>query len=467
MAKSQGNSNIIDKLPGDKVVWIIVSMLCIISLVSIFSSTSQLATQGSVSRLKIAGEQFLTILGGLALITICCLINRISIFRSLSKWGFFLSLLLLIPLAAEVKLPFLRAVPKNGAYRWLEIFGISFSVFEIVKVAMVMYLAWAIDHLKSDKINWLDTVKHSEHLGWLSKPFWKDFVYLFLPTIIVSVLTLKGSNSTALMTAGCLFLTMLLGRVNFGHIFLMGLFALSVFAACFGLYSITKSSDHPLFERIGTAVSRSKYGSSYYIQEVENSTKKDQHYYDCLDKIRQPYGAKIAIKEGGFFGKGPGQSTQKYKVSVMYEDYMFSFLVEEYGLWMAFFVIILYLSLLARGAIIIKNCRGDFAKIAVAGLCVLISGQAMFHILINCDVGILTGQTLPMISHGRTSFLAFSLAFGVILSISRMAEKRIEEETKREESLLTLPDDELRNRMNALDDIESQCMNTDDIIEDI
>lgn len=467
MAKGKDNRTMIDRLPGDKVVWIIVSMLCIISLVSIFSSTSQLAAQDGVSRVKIAKDQFLTIAGGLVLILGCCLVSQINLFRRLSKWGFLLSLLLLVPLVMEINLPFIKAVSKNGAFRWLRIFGISFSVFEIVKVAMVMYLAWAIEHLKTDRIEWLENLKHSKNLSWLSKPLWRDFIYLFIPTIIVSVLTLKGSSSTALMTAGCLFLTMLLGRVNFAHIMVMGLLALAVFSACFGLYSVSKGSEHVLFERIGTAVSRSKFGSSYYIQEVENSQKKDQHYYDCLDKIRQPYGAKIAIKEGGLFGKGPGQSTQKYKVSVMYEDYMFSFLVEEYGLVMAIFVIILYLSLLARGSIIIKNCKGDFAKIAVAGLCVLISGQAMFHIVVNCDVGILTGQTLPMISHGRTSFLAFCIAFGIILSISRMAEKRIAEETKQEASLLVVSEDNVRSSMDALDAAESADMKINDDIEDI
>ena len=62
----------------------------------------------------------------------------------------------------------------------------------------------------------------------------------------------------------------------------------------------------------------------------------------------------------------------------------------------------------------------------IAGLVILISLQAMLHICVNVDIGPLTGQTLPMISHGKSSFLAFCLAFGVILSISKMAKKKMD-----------------------------------------
>ena len=144
--------------------------------------------------------------------------------------------------------------------------------------------------------------------------------------------------------------------------------------------------------------------------------------------MKQPVSAKIAIHEGGLFGKGPGRSTQRYVVPIMFEDYMFSFIVEEYGLMGGILVIILYISLLARGSIIVRNCDNHFAKTAIAGLVVLITGQAMMHIMINCDLGPLTGQTLPMVSLGKSSFLMFSLAFGIILSISRIAKRKIARE---------------------------------------
>lgn len=453
MAANEKKTGVFKLLPGDKMVWIIVLMLCLISLVSIFSSTSQLATQNHISRLKIAVSQLVTIGGGILLIYACCIFKDINTFRWFSRWGFFLSLCMLVPLAAKVDNPVLSTPVLNGARRTLVILGLPVSVFEFVKVFMVMYTAWAVDHLQKDRTRWLEKLSRKNRLGWLAKPFWVEFIYLFIPAAIVGVLTLKGSTSSAVLVVGVMFATMLLGRINVFHLLLMGIMAIMVFGACLGLYSATKHNEHPLFERIGTAVSRSKNGTKEYVELALNAKDKKE-FYKNLDKVRQPYGAKIAIKEGGFFGKGPGQSTQKYKVSIIYEDFMYSFIIEEYGLFMAIIVLILYISLLARGVLIIKNCRNDFAKYAVAGLCLLISGQAMFHIIINCDINVLTGQTLPLISHGKTSFLCFCGAFGIIISISRMAEKRLAEEMKNEESLLDM-NDNVRAGMNELDALDS------------
>ena len=140
----------------------------------------------------------------------------------------------------------------------------------------------------------------------------------------------------------------------------------------------------------------------------------------------------------------------------MFEDYMFSFIVEEYGILGGIFVIILYISLLARGSIIVRNCDNHFAKTAVAGLVVLITGQAMMHIMINCDMGPLTGQTLPLISHGNSSYIMFSIAFGIILSISKMARRKIAREAAKAAPLVEHDGkDEMERTLDDLDVLES------------
>ena len=421
-------------LPGDKIVWMIALLLSMVSLVTIFSSTSTLAAQEHVSRIALASKQMFTIATGLLLIFVCCLVGQSHTFRLLSKWGFLLSFLLLVPLVLKLDLGFIKAQKINDAFRTLNIFGVSFSVYEVVKVAMVMYIAWAIDHLKHDTLKWEAMAKASKNLTWLTKPFWKDVIYLFLPTLTVCVMILAGGTSSAIMTGIFLFLTMILGGVRVKPIILMGLLAIGLLAGCYGLY---KASDGKMFTRFGTVESRASMSAD--IDEVENPRSKDT-YTRALDRIRQPYGAEIAVKSGGIWGKGPGQSTQKYKVSVIYEDYMYSFIIEEYGLITGIIVLMLYVSLMARGILIVKNCKGNYEKIAVAGLCTMIVIQAMFHIIINCHIGIHTGQTLPLISHGMTSYLAFCIAFGVIISISRLAEKNLEEEARRE-TLLNSADD--------------------------
>ena len=142
----------------------------------------------------------------------------------------------------------------------------------------------------------------------------------------------------------------------------------------------------------------------------------------------------------------------------MFSDYMFSFIIEEYGILGGILVITLYVSLLARASLIVRSCDNEFAKTAVAGLAVLISGQALMHMFINADLGPLTGQTLPMISHGKSSFFAFSIAFGVLLSISKMAKAKIMKEEAESEPLvegLGIQDDNVQNTLAELDDFES------------
>ena len=137
---------------------------------------------------------------------------------------------------------------------------------------------------------------------------------------------------------------------------------------------------------------------------------------------------------------------------------MFSFIVEEYGV-LSIFVIMLYLSLLARGVLIIKTCSNNlFDKSAIFGLILLISGQAFVHIFVNMDFGLLTGQTLPMLSHGSFAFLCFSIAFGIILSISRLANKGMAKLSKEAAPISVTeskPEDTLSDSLSDLDNFET------------
>ncbi|MBR3653505.1 MAG: FtsW/RodA/SpoVE family cell cycle protein, partial [Bacteroidales bacterium] len=141
----------------------------------------------------------------------------------------------------------------------------------------------------------------------------------------------------------------------------------------------------------------------------------------------------------------------------MSEDFMYSFIIEEYGLLGGIFVIFLYVSLLARASIIVRNCGSDhYAKLTVAGLCLLIAGQAFLHMFVNADIGPMTGQTLPLISHGNSAFLCFSIAFGIILSFSRIAARRIDRETRMAAPLMEMHESgAVQQRLDELDAYDS------------
>ena len=427
--------NFFERIEGDKVVWIIALMLILISIVCIFSSTSRLL-EGHQTRLDIVRSQLVIVAAGLALIIICYNIKSIGFFRWCSQWGFPISFVLLALLLSKIDVGFLKSIELNGARRILQIAGVQVHVFEVVKVAMVLYLAWALDALKKGE------------LKGPKKEIWKKILYIYAPFIITLVMIIPGSNSAALFIGGIMFLVILLGGGNLRDMFILAAAAILIIAACWGIYEL---SGKKALKRIGTAVSRISEHDNWEQQVIDARPGSDE-YYKALDKIRQPYSAKIAIKEGGILGKGPGQSTQRYVVPDISEDYMYSFIIEEYGLWGALIVIFLYVSLLARGSIIVRNCGKDtYAKLTVAGLCLLITGQAFLHMFVNADIGPMTGQTLPLISHGNSAFLCFSMAFGIILSFCRFAQRRIEKEQRDAAPLMELKE----NVQAGLEDLDA------------
>jgi cell division protein FtsW len=314
----------------------------------------------------------------------------------------------------------------NGAVRNFKIAGLQIHVFEIVKVAMIMYLAWAMNAVREDLAGKDGRLKLAYRIaGWhkklefFKKPFGKRVLYIYGPTMIVSLMIFAGSGSSAVFICAILIAAMLLGDIPIKELAIAGA---AVAVGFFTLVSIYKLSDGKYMDRVGTMINRMK--ADYDINRLEGL--KGDEYNHMVDSLSQPVSAKIAVHEGGLLGKGIGNSTQKYRVQNIYGDYMYSFIIEEYGLAGGLGILILYISLLARSSIIARMCNNDFAKYALGGLSLMITGQAFMHIMVNVDIGPMTGQTLPLISHGASAFLVFCLAFGIILSISRMAKKKIQ-----------------------------------------
>jgi cell division protein FtsW len=276
---------------------------------------------------------------------------------------------------------------------------------------------------------------------------------MYIPILTVCGLTLLGSGSSAVFIGAILIATLLIGGMPFKEIALAGIAGIAALGLIIGVHSATDGKVFGKFERVATMITR--FGADYDAERLNKVAPRSREFYRILDEIKQPYSAKIAVHEGKLIGKNSGNSTQKYVVSNIYGDYMFSFLVEEYGLIGGIIIIFLYVSLLARGSTIARLCSNEYAKIAVGGLSVLITGQAFMHMFVNVDIGPMTGQTLPLISHGSFAFLVFCIAFGVILSISRMARKRIQQE---EEAAIPIYDssrDDIQASLDILEQIDN------------
>lgn len=415
----KGLWNFVDNIKGDKVIWIIVLLLLIFSVLTIFSSTSTLSDESRVDIMK--GHAGIALLG-LGIIIALQGIKKIGWFRIISQFGFAATFFLLSILVLDIDLGFMQPVTLNGARRTIMAFGLQIHVYEFAKVAMVMYLAWALHAYKHDSFAIANALATRKGLEFMGKAFWKRAFYIYAPTLITCAMIASGSNSSAIFTFMILIVVMLMGGIPFRDLLLTGAV---VVLLCGGAYGLHKATDGTFMPRIKTLLNR--VGADYDTRVLEKHTLHSADFYKALDKIRQPYGAKVAIHEGKgiIMGKGVGNSTQKYSVTHIYSDYMFSFIIEEYGLLGALIILILYTSLLARCSMIIRMCENEFAKIAIGGLAFLITGQAYLHMLVNVQIIPMTGQTLPMLSDGAFAFLTFCIAFGIILSISKMARTKM------------------------------------------
>ena len=405
------------KLKGDKLIWIIVVFFAMISIVSVFSSSSFLANSREYGKIAVFLEQTQSVLMGFLALFICYLIP-LRWYRTGSFVLFGLSVLALVMLyipAFQVKL--------NGAVRGIRILGHTVQVFEFVKVGIILYLAKALER-------WGDQIDDFRQFA----------LKILLPVGIVCLLIMPNSFSSAL----------LIGMISFLILFFMNvrgrnlLITAGILAAALLLMFLTyhaffagrperlESGVGKVFNRFGTVERR--FTAFFEKEEQEMEGLGRDEILKLKDKDRQSENAKVAISEGGILGKGPGKSTQRYSLSMAFSDFIYAFIVEEYGLLGGFFVLLLYLIFLFRCIRLCQRCTATYSSVLIVGLSFLITIQAFLHILVNVRILPITGHTLPLISHGGTAYLVLSGAFGMILSVNRQLDKQDAMERARREA---------------------------------
>lgn len=417
-------TSFMDRFTGDKVILLIALFLMLISVISVFSSTPRLANDTGSDRVSIMVDQLKIVALGFVIIFSLYYFCKVEWYRKLSMFGFAVSFAVLAVLVLNLNLGIIRAGEINGARRILIVAGKQIHIYEYVKLFMIMYLGWALDTFKSGGFKWAPLIaQHSERLSFLEKDIWQKIIYIYMPVLVVTLMVMMGSNSSALFIGAIMVLMILVGGIDFKDIGIVIAIGLVGIGLMFGAYKagMLKNS------RIGTAIGRITQDDDSTMRELLGSRRESLEWRTARGKLDQPVGALLAIKEGGFWGKGIGNSTQKYQVPVIFGDYMFSFIVEETGLWGAAILIILYFSLLARGTMVAKECDRYYDKVIMTGLIILVTGQAFMHMAVNVHMPLVpqTGQTLPLVSHGTNAFLVFSIVFGILLTISKDARENM------------------------------------------
>jgi len=375
-------------LKGDGVIWSVVIILSLVSLLAVYSSTGTLAYQSQ------EGNTSYYILKHFSLLVISFIV--IFVVHNIPyKYYSRLSQIFLLIAFVLLLLTLIMGTSVNQAKRWLTLPGLGLTVqtSDFAKLALVMYVARILS-LKQYKIDKSSNV----------------ITFLFVPVLMICGLILPANLSTALILFATTMILMFVGRVRIKYLMSLVLAGILMGTVLVSIFIISGEQG-----RVETWSNRIE---SYVGGENEDNYQIEQ--------------AKIAIATGGFFGKGPGNSTQRDFLPSAYSDFIYAIIIEEYGFLGGLAILFLYMFLLYRAGVIVKNSRRTFGAFLAFGLSLLLVFQAMINMGVTVHLFPVTGQTLPFVSMGGSSLIFTSIAIGIILSVSRSMEKTDEGKNKHE-----------------------------------
>ena len=377
---------------GDMFMWMVIFILSVWGLLAIYSSTGALAYKKNGGAVEIYLLQQAGLLAGGFFIMFIVHSIHYKYFISLSKLAIWITYPLLI-------YTLIFGIEINGARRWINLFGVTFQASDFAKLAIVMFVTRELAR-KQDTID--------------------DFKKTFLPILghitAICILIAPENLSTAMVLFATCFLILFIGRVKIKHLALITGVVMVAGILFFTLLFV--APENALKGRMLTWKNR-----------VESFGKNEID----ADKTYQNDHAKIAIATGGIFGKLPGNSIERNFLPEAYSDFIYAIIAEEYGLIGALIMLMLYMFFLYRAIRIVLRSPKAFGALIAVGLSFSLVLQALINMAVAVNLFPVTGLTLPLISKGGTSILLTSVAFGVIMSVSRYIE---EDEPEGKEDLM-------------------------------
>lgn len=390
---------------GDKVIWIIFMLLCLVSIIEVFSASSTLTYKSGGYWKPITMHLILMMVG----LIVVLIVHNIP-----CRW--FKMFILLLPLSWLLLIGvFVMGALTNGARRWIDLGFFQFQPSELAKMATIITVAFILSKMQEEE-----------------GANRKAFKYILWITGITCALIFTENLSTALLLCISVFLMMFVGRIPLKQ---MGMLV----GVCIGVmiiglatvkYVPAEAWDKVGLHRMVTWQSRLE---NHFDKSVIPPEKFD------IDGDAQVAHANIAIATSHVLGKGPGNSVQRDFLSQAFSDFIYAIIIEELGLVGGGVVAFLYIWLLMRIGKIARNCDKSYYAFLVMGIGFLLVTQAMFNMLVAVGIMPVTGQPLPLISKGGTSTLINCAYIGIILGISRhvneLKKQREMEETERQRQI--------------------------------
>ena len=379
---------------GDKVIWIIFLILCLISVTEVFSASSTLIYR-SGNHWEPITRHLIFLMAGAGVVVL---------FHNIQYKWFQVFPLFLLPISAvfllllllfdDLNLGGLLVIEKvNDAGRWVRLCGLQFQPSEFAKMAVVIVTAFILSKNQGERSASPGAFKH-----------------IMIITCVICGLILPENFSTAFLLAGVVYLMMIIGRVSARYLLLLGGGVMAVAVAGVIFLEATKGVESDFLHRFDTWRAR-----------VENFVHPEQVPPEKFDinHNAQVGHARIAVASSNVIGKGPGNSVQRDFLSQAFSDFIYAIIIEELGLAGGVIVVFLYIWLLIRAGKIAQQCDRTFPAFLVLGIGLLLTVQALFNMMVAVGLAPVTGQPLPLISRGGTSTLINCVYIGMLLSVSR------------------------------------------------
>lgn len=360
-------------LRGDRYMLMAFLALMLVSLLAVYSASSVLAYQkmhGNTAFYMLRHSVML-LCAGLIMVTTSHL--RPRIFAGLAEAMLAGGVVLLV-------LTMLVGDSVNGSSRWLSLGPVSFQPSEIAKIGLLLFTAKQL-------------AKHYDDPD-------QAFLPILGATGIVCGIILFENLSTCILIAVSVGLLMFVGRVP---LLKLATVALAVAAFVVAVIYFAPAVSH-VFPRAKTWNARFERHFAADEQPAAANYQEEQ--------------ALAAVSTGGLIGKGPGNSYMKNFLPMAFSDFIFSIILEEYGLLGCLVILGAYYVIFSRVRYVAARCKLPFHLYTIVGLGTVVSFQALINMMVGVGIFPVTGQTLPMVSMGGTSNFITGFAFGIMLSVS-------------------------------------------------
>ncbi|MDF2987182.1 MAG: cell division protein FtsW [Eubacterium sp.] len=361
-----------NKKPFDFWIFAAVIFLLSIGTIMVFSSSYYISV-------KQVGNSFNMIKPQLMYMAISIVVVVITMNYDYHRWGKMSPILLMgsIGLLILVLIP---GVGKelNGAQRWLGVGDKTIQPSELAKLSLIMFLSFSLSKRKD--------VLQSFTKGLLP--------YLALIGFICGLVLIEPHLSGAIIIAMTGFIILFCAGAKISHFVSM---AVPAVVAVVGAVLVAPYR----FDRVKA-----------WLDPFNIEYKMDESW--------QIVNSLLAIGSGGLFGRGLGQSMQKYLyIPEPYNDYIFAVLAEELGFLGSIVVLLLFLVFIWRGIKVAMNAPDVFGSLMAIGITALIGVQALFNVAVVTNSIPSTGISLPFFSAGGTSLIFLMFGVGILLNISR------------------------------------------------